>query len=506
MRKILLASIALIVLLATTAAPVLADGGPVIRQRDVWEALEEGQQIAVVALDTDGTVHTNLFISLIDHTGVSHEITFFLPLGRDASEFGVAEEDSSSFEKSLTAPLDEQLKQVVLQEHNVGQNLRWSLLAGSWVINGGWSWPLVALFALSACAADVPQPVEIFHTDSSRVSIYGIDEDTDVVVLISTTGLDPSVQEALRAFGGQQIAVVSMRTRPPPGGDTSSYYRREAESQSGLHLRWTSRAVERADGGWEHSYPLGTGGAWARPIPLTRVYVTAPLGVGFRVEYPVYGADLSAAYIRSWYSRSAQVSVYQARDETAYAVDHRITSQGHLWRGVYTQANPAQDLYIIHDATAVNAARGEASRYRWGTWIDNWSWLLSVVVALAAWVICWRLVMPSRLGRTYRWRDAAFWRDALAYPLANGLILGVLYALVTSLARLGNLLAALLIAAIAVVAVVLALPVSSLLFARRYENRKGEATKGYWIVVALANASHLILGAIYALVLGNLSG
>jgi hypothetical protein len=239
---------------------------------------------------------------------------------------------------------------------------------------------------------------------------------------------------------------------------------------------------------------------------MTRVYVTAPLGVGFRVEYPVYGADLSDDYIRSWYSRAAQVSLFQTRDETAYAVDRRITSQGHLWRAVYTQANPAQDLYIIHDATAVDAARGEASRYRWRTLISNWSWRLSVVVALAVWVICWRIVMPSRLGRGYGWRDAAFWRDALAYPLANGLLLAVLSALVSALAGLGNLQAAFLIAAIALVAVVLALPVSSLLFARRYENRKGEATKGYWIVVALANTGYLILGAIYALALGSLLG
>jgi hypothetical protein len=58
--------IVLFILLSTTAAPVMADGGPVITDRDVWEALEEGQQIAVVTLDADGIVTTDLFISLID--------------------------------------------------------------------------------------------------------------------------------------------------------------------------------------------------------------------------------------------------------------------------------------------------------------------------------------------------------------------------------------------------------------------------------------------------------
>ena len=52
------------------------------------------------------------------------------------------------------------------------------------------------------------------------------DEDTDLAALISTTGLDRSVQEALRALEGQQIAVVSMRTLPPSEGDTSGFYQR----------------------------------------------------------------------------------------------------------------------------------------------------------------------------------------------------------------------------------------------------------------------------------------
>ena len=50
MRKMLLVLTTLVVLMAATAAPVLADGGPIIRERDVWQALKEGQQIAVVAL------------------------------------------------------------------------------------------------------------------------------------------------------------------------------------------------------------------------------------------------------------------------------------------------------------------------------------------------------------------------------------------------------------------------------------------------------------------------
>jgi len=50
--------------------------------------------------------------------------------------------------------------------------------------------------------------------------------------------------------------------------------------------------------------------------------------------------------------------VYQQREEMAYAIVHRITPQGQVWRGVYTQANPTEDLRIIQDAAASDAARG----------------------------------------------------------------------------------------------------------------------------------------------------
>ena len=503
MRKVMASCLALLVLLSTTV-PASADGGPIIRQRDVWEALQEGQQIAVGALAADGQVQTDLFISLIDHTGEGHEVTFFVPLGWEAAHLAVLEEDSGKFEETLTAPLEKQLEQAVQEEHNYGSSLRWSLLAGSWVINGGWTWPLLAIFALSACASDAPQPMQVLYTESSRVSLYGIDENTDLAALIATTGLDPSVEATLRAIGGQQIAVVSMHTQPPSQGNTSGYFQQESSSQSGLHLSWSSRAVQRAEGGWEHHYPLGTGGAWARPIPLTRVYVTAPAGMGFRVEHPVYGLDLSADYTRSWYSRSAQVAVYQQREEAAYAIVQRTTPQGQVWRGLYTQANPTEDLRIIQDGAASNVARVEAANRRLRRLTGGGSWLVSIALALAVWVLLWRYVMPARLGLGYRWHDYTFWRDALTYPLVNGLILGLLYGLVSFLSRWPNLLVLLLVVTLGAAAVLLALPISSLLFARRYPSRKAEAVKGYWIVAALANVGHLGMGALYAMALGRL--
>jgi hypothetical protein len=336
------------------------------------------------------------------------------------------------------------------------------------------------------------------------VAIYGLDADTDLEALISITGLDPAVRETLRALTGQQIAVVSMRTQPPAGRAPDSSQGNEVSSQQGLHLSWHSVAIQKGDGSWEHRYPLGTGSAWARPIPLTRVYVTAPADLGFRVEYPTYGADLSTDYVRSWYSRTAQWSMYNRRAEMAYAMDQRFTPEGNVWRGVYTQANPSSDLRIVHDAAASRTAASGVFFHQLRLVSSRWGWLLSVVIALTAWVICWRYVMPSRLGRVYRWNHRSFWRDALTYPLLHGLVLIGLYAIVSALFRLQDTFAVLLAVAVLAGAVLLPLPLSSIVFGRRQVGRTGQAIKGYWIVALLANAIHLTLGALYAIILGGL--
>jgi hypothetical protein len=68
-----------------------ADGGPILSDPELWAMIDEGQQIAVVQLQQDGTAQVDLFISLTDRSGQSHEVTFFLPLGIEAGDFEVVD-------------------------------------------------------------------------------------------------------------------------------------------------------------------------------------------------------------------------------------------------------------------------------------------------------------------------------------------------------------------------------------------------------------------------------
>ena len=99
-------------LLLSWAPPTLtqADGGLIIHDYELWSQIEEGKQIAVVRLGEDDTAQIDLFISLLDTSGESHEITFFIPLGNRPAGFDVIEESSLDFEETQTEELDRHLR------------------------------------------------------------------------------------------------------------------------------------------------------------------------------------------------------------------------------------------------------------------------------------------------------------------------------------------------------------------------------------------------------------
>jgi hypothetical protein len=70
----------LVFIFITSPLPVKADGGPVVGPY-LWMSLKEGRQVAVITLRDTKTAEVDLFISLLDSTGESHEVVFFVPLG-----------------------------------------------------------------------------------------------------------------------------------------------------------------------------------------------------------------------------------------------------------------------------------------------------------------------------------------------------------------------------------------------------------------------------------------
>jgi len=66
-------------MLTVNTNPISADGGPMV-DPILFAKLKEGQQVAVVRIKDMETAQVDLFVSILDQTGESHEITYFVPL------------------------------------------------------------------------------------------------------------------------------------------------------------------------------------------------------------------------------------------------------------------------------------------------------------------------------------------------------------------------------------------------------------------------------------------
>ena len=393
-----LATACLGLVLLAPGLPARADGGPMVDAL-LWQYLTEGQQVAVITLNDLETARIDLFVSLLDESGESHQVVYFLPLGNEAAGFSVFEQIAGDFDHTYTTALEQRL---VGAHRNQLNNL--DALFGAGLVGGGiWLLPFWAPLILTGCGGQ--PPLASYTTKSSSIEVYALDETTDMDSLVATTGLDPSVTDSLERFRGQRIAVVNLQTRAAASGGTAR------GGEPGLHLGWTTSLAISGDAA-TYTYPLGTGSAWANPIKITRVYVTAPPGLEFSVTYPKLGAD------RSGYTMERAPRIASNLSSPGYAVDEARGNYGTIWRIAYAQSNAVENLTIsVGKKGTISGARGGPSALPSGL-----TFLLGLVVSVGIWVLAWKFVMPRLMG--VRTSDIPeFWIWCVELPAFNFFLL-----------------------------------------------------------------------------------
>ena len=395
-------SLFVITVLVAKPLPARADGGPIVRY-DLWTYMKEGQQTAVITIQDKDTAKVDLFISLLDKTGESHDVVFFLPLGTSAANFYVVEQELATFNKMTTSSLDRLIRQ---NEWKKEEALH-ALFTGTLLSNGIWLIPFWAPILLTGCAGAPAEPEATFQTDSSQVSIFSLKEDTDLEALIDTAGLDISVKETLSRLRGQQIAVVNMQTQPQTSagsGESGGF-----SSELGIHLCWVTSLVV-GESGATYAYPLGTGASWYHPIELTRVYVVAPAGIDFCVSYPALGSRVSSFGSTPFHSTIADY--YQV---PAYAIDNARGDFGRVWRATYTQSNAAEDIIIaVGEQTGLSRLVSTIEQN-----VFPLASIFALIVGLALWMLAWHFLMPRLLGKQSRQDSRLQWYFGLIYPAIN---------------------------------------------------------------------------------------
>ena len=498
-RVVVLTTVILAVIFTVWPLPAKADGGPIVDPM-LFAKLKEGQQVAVVTLKDMNEAYVDLFISILDQTNESHEVVFFVPLGVKASAFSVLEQDSFAFNESLTRQLDLAL----FQNYREDQQFMQSLFAGALLSNGVWLTPLWLPFLLTGCEA--PAPISTFKTESSEVSVFGLDETTDLEALISTTGLDPAVTETLSRLKGQQIAVVKLNTKPH-GTAIGSVGAGSSGAEPGLHLSWAT-SLTPSESGATYAYPLGTGAAWAHPIEMTRVYVVAPMELDFTVRYPKLGVNRSG-FVRK--ESSYEPRIAGSTKVRAYAVDtayHQPVSfflgytspnspsygyprRMNVWRVTYTNSNAAEDILIT-----VRESSGSSFGDRVRQAGPQQALIIGLIIAALFWILAWWLLIPRLLGRDRK--IGGLWGFSLTY-LGWNLLLFLPGAILYFFFSLGGQGVALLLVA------VLFGGASVLIFTLRHLDKlgklgisTGEAIKAFVIVTLVSNGAYLLFVLGYA--------
>jgi hypothetical protein len=466
-----------------------ADGGPIV-DPNLFAKLKEGQQVAVITLQDTSTGSVDLFVSILDQTGESHEVVFFVPLGVKADQFAVWEQDSLAFNDQFTNRLD----MALFQSYRQNQQFMQYLFAGALLTNGVWLTPLWLPLLFTGCA-EAPPPISTFKTDSSEVSIFGLDESTDLEALTSTTGLDASVMETLSQLRGQQIAVVNLHTKPQVTATESANESAEPTGEPGLHLSWRT-TLATAESGTTYAYPLGTGAAWAHPIEMTRVYVVAPEKLDFTVQYPKLGENRSGFTRKQW---SYEPRIADSGQEQAYAVDtatdvslYPYHGRQNIWRVTYTNSNAAEDILVtVNESSGSNLG---TSLRRAG---PDLALIIGLIIAALFWIMAWYLLMPRLLGRDRKIKG--LWRLSLTYIGWNLLLFlpGAILYFIFSFGEQG--LALLLL-------VLLFGAVSVLTFALRHLRKLGvntaQGVRAFIIVTLASNGAYLLFVLGYARLAG----
>ena len=466
--------------LMSQAAPANADGGPWVAS-DLWSYLTEGQQVAVITADSLDSAKVDLFVSILDKTNQSHEISFFLPLGTKASDFYAVEQNIDDFSDENTRMLDDLLEASANSRHTALT----SLFAGSVLANGYVLAPLWAPLLLSSCGG--VEPTATYHTTSSDVSIFDVTADTDINELSAAAGLPDGVRNTLAQLRGQQIAVVKLRTQPQSSAGSSSYYSEPPEP--GLHLSWMAELVS-SQNVKTFTYSLGTGAAWSKPIEMTRVYIFAPPGMDFSADYPKLGSGQSG--YTGLFGSPRIADYYQV---PAYAVDEARGDFGRLWRVTYTQSNPKEDIEISF-APQTGWSRLQSSL---AEHVGSISFIFALIMGPLVWMLAWIVIMP-RMAKSGGRPETTRWYNGLLYPGINAVMIvfpGIILMLTLTLGLVIPSLAAIFVGFGG-----MSVLVFWLVHAGRMGISKSRALGAFLLTSLASNAVYLALAMVFAWVSG----
>jgi len=363
----------------------------------------EQAQVAVIEVKPDRTVAVDLFVSLLDTSGQSHEVHFLLPLQTMPAEFRVEELTLATFQERLVRPLEELFQRAAEARRNREQTLTRlytasSLLSGpcAFAVDWAWTgWPGSGLGRAASGGPITPPPALSVQTEHSQVDVYRALNKDELAALAKMRELPESVRKALTSYVGKPFALLRLRTQPGPARTEQKSWARPDE-HPGIHLKFSQDMVMTGYEYYNYAYPLGTGQGWDQPIPLTQVYISGPDDLPLEVYFPQRHTTTD---LRS--KRPARIT----EEALGYAADGR---QVHV--ATYLESNPREDVRIGLRGEGQSEFAIQQRRLKREVLL---AWIGFPLLGIFAWAVAfsaavWHSEAAKQLGL---WR--AFWQSWL---------------------------------------------------------------------------------------------
>lgn len=257
---------------------VSADGIGIPPDPSVYYNISESQQIAVIDIKEENIFNVDMFISLVDNSGQSNEITFVLPFYDKPNNFHVEEETYNEFNNRITGTLDAFIRRNDRVKERVRDDFVVFCMLGNIGIGSPISILIWQLGVFNIGGGGEIQPEEIIVTEHTQVEVYNISDSNILRNLLNQLNLSEEVKQKMLLFDGKYLYFIKIKTIP--GKEEERYFWKGYNSQ-GIHFSFVVKAKDN-----KYIYPLSTGNTWQNPIPLTRVYVKYPNTLVVNVSFP----------------------------------------------------------------------------------------------------------------------------------------------------------------------------------------------------------------------------
>ena len=304
-----------------------------------FNSIRETDQVAVIRLEPK-RVTLDMFIA-IDGIPQGETVTYILPFWHKPEGFTLEAMKGEDFRKQHIETYKGQFQSAIRQANRTAvDELPFHYLTGACYAYI----PLMPIGVLSVLFPTLGKSGYTFSPYASTsvaagsASLYKVSDDRDMQALVAQSGLPARYATVLKRYHTHYYAIMKLH------GLEKLPAKKYGTSQ-GIHYHFTHQVSGST---YSYTYPLGTGGAWAKPIDFTEIYATCPFDSYLTPTAPTIGATVSWMEMRNWVYEWMAYRKEQGRASNVSATSTvtPLIRYPNAWHRAYFHCNPTEDITV----------------------------------------------------------------------------------------------------------------------------------------------------------------